>query len=774
MRTRGRASGSTAAVKYSSAPVDFRADGRKRPLLSVIAPTKNEAGNIAELVGRLERVAADVPMEIIFVDDSDDGTPEAIRKIRRRSKCDIKLIIRPPDQRSDGLGGAVVEGLRVALAPWVCVMDADLQHPPELIPSLMHEAKQSDADLVLASRYRGKGGRQGLGFAREAISRTFVALARLAFPLRLKRVSDPLTGYFLVRREAIEVDRLRPRGFKILLEMLVRIRGLRVSEIPFRFDNRCAGKSKASLREGMQYLRHLWRLRLSDSPVRFGRFAVVGVSGLLVNSLVLVLAVSATGMNYLPAAVLATQGSTLWNFAFTEFWVFPDRRQSKGRVPRLVMFALVNNVAFVFRGPMLFVLTTGIGIHYLMSNLISLLTLTLVRYALADTWIWGGSRRREGEVSSYGYDIHGIVTVVSDTPLPELERFYVPHEVEQPTIRVRVGKLDSAPKGADTTPAVNARRMRYDEGLGSLGFAVDIDMGDTIDVVASPLLKHSSHVLYTNVVEPILRWTFVERGYALVHAACIASGDDAYLITARTDTGKTTTILKLLDNHPLFFLSDDLTLIQPDGQVLMYPKPLTISRHTAKAVKTPLLSRRERLGLFIQSRVHSRSGRTFADFIKRSGLPAATINAVAQFLIPPPKYHVERLVPGVRKTRQASLAGLAVIERGGEGQRRLDHEEATDILMRNCEDAYGFPPYSDIEDFLHSSNGRNLKPVERSIVAKALKGCPATLLRSNTMDWWQRIPAVMGLVGRLGIPSSAHLLARRGKVPRAQVELPGE
>jgi dolichol-phosphate mannosyltransferase len=208
--------------------------------------------------------------------------------------------------------------------------------------------------------------------------------------------------------------------------------------------------------------------------------------------------------------------------------------------------------------------------------------------------------------------------------------------------------------------------------------------------------------------------------------------------------------------------------------VLMYPKPLTISRHTAKSVKTPLLSWRERLGLFIQSRVHSRSGRRFADFIKRSGLPAATINALAQFLIPPPKYHVERLVPGVRMSRQARLAGLAVIERGGEGQRRLGHEEATDILMRNCEDAYGFPPYESLEKFLHSSDGRNLKPVERSIVARALRGRPATLLRSNTMNWWQRIPAVMGLVGRLDVPSGPHLLARHGNPSPARAELPGE
>src|SRR4029453_4056048 len=105
-----------------------------------------------------------------------------------------------------------------------------------------------------------------------------------------------------------------------------------------------------------------------------------------------------------------------------------------------------------------------------------------------------------------------------------------------------------------------------------------------------------------------------EKGYALVHAACVASGEDALLVTARTDTGKTTTILRILDAEDHAFLSDDLVLVRPDGRVLSYPKRLTITRHTLKAVKKPLLSRRERFALIFQSRLHSRSGRRFAMF----------------------------------------------------------------------------------------------------------------------------------------------------------------
>ena len=309
---------------------------------------------------------------------------------------------------------------------------------------------------------------------------------------------------------------------------------------------------------------------------------------------------------------------------------------------------------------------------------------------------------------------------------------------EAPTISVQIGKM------SHEAPHRFSRRLEYDEGLGSAGFATQITIGRRTDIVASKLLKHSPHVLYTNIVEPVLRWTFVEHGYALVHAACLAVGDRAFLITARTDTGKTTTILKTLDSQPACsFLSDDLILIHPDGYALSYPKPMTISRHTVEAVKTPLLSWRERLTLVFQSRLHSRSGRQFAFVLTRTGLPVATINAIVQAIVPPPKYHVDRLVPTAASTARATVTGLVVIQRGDDGQRQLDADEAVTILLENCEDAYGFPPYSQIESFLHSGNGTNLALVEQTTIRAALSGVPATLLSSSTRDWWLHLPGLI-------------------------------
>jgi dolichol-phosphate mannosyltransferase len=341
------------------------------------------------------------------------------------------------------------------------------------------------------------------------------------------------------------------------------------------------------------------------------------------------------------------------------------------------------------------------------------------------------------------YDIHGIVTVASEAELPELSAFRIDGPIEQPCIRVRIGRRGPHANGRSAASGADAsRRTHYDDGLGQVGFSIDIRHGDSIDIHASSLLRHSPHVLYTNVVEPVLRWAFADKGFALVHGACLAYGNDALLVTAQTDTGKTTTVLRVLDReYNAQFISDDLTLVSPDGYVLPYPKPLTISKHTLVAVKTPLLTKRERATLPFQSRLHSRSGRRFGLLLTKSGLPMATINAIVQLLVPPPKYAVQRLVPHVRVAASAKLAGMIVIERGPDGEYPLSHEAALDVLMRNSDDSFGFPPYADIKDYLCTATGRDLRPIERATVETALSGVTATLMRSQTRDWWKQVPA---------------------------------
>jgi dolichol-phosphate mannosyltransferase len=344
--------------------------------------------------------------------------------------------------------------------------------------------------------------------------------------------------------------------------------------------------------------------------------------------------------------------------------------------------------------------------------------------------------------NSFHYSVHDIITIVSDVVLPELEPFRAASTIETPGLRVRIGRG----RRPAAEPTAGARCITYDEGFGPLGFRAQIEIGQAITVWASPLLRLSSHVLYTNVVEPILRWTFVERGYALVHSACVAFEDKAYFITAKTDTGKTTTLLRILRaTGAAAFISDDLTLLTPQGEVLTYPKPLTISSHTLHAINIQHLPLAQRLYLPFQSRIHSRNGRRAAHYLAQTRLPMATVNAYVQFLIPPPKYLVTELIPTAKMCRRARLAGLFVIERETEEVvRRLGSEEALDILMRNCEDAYGFPPYRAIEGFLYGAPERDLRVTERQIVTQALNGLPATLIRSQGANWAQQILDTVG------------------------------
>lgn len=267
------------------------------PPVSVIIPTRNEAENIHPL---LQRLLPQLPVgsEVIFVDDSNDDTPQRIQVAALQYPI-IRLLHRPPGARSGGLGGAVLDGLQISRCDWVAVMDADLQHPPELLPRLVAAGHLHQAEIVIASRYRENGQAHGLHLLRLAISRASTTLARLAFPRRLRHVTDPLNGFFLLRRKVIKLDQLQPRGFKILLEILVRNPHLRVAEVSYVFGSRYARQSKAGLREGSRYLTQLATLRFGEERTRFAGFATVGLSGLVVNSLALFAMVEFARLHYL-------------------------------------------------------------------------------------------------------------------------------------------------------------------------------------------------------------------------------------------------------------------------------------------------------------------------------------------------------------------------------------------------------------------------------------------------------------------------------------------
>jgi dolichol-phosphate mannosyltransferase len=287
--------------------------------VSVIVPTFNEAPNISTLVERLESALEGLSVELIFVDDSTDETPTVITAVAAESSIPITLLHRGSPE--GGLGGAVVAGLNAATNDWCVVMDGDLQHPPELIPALLTSGAAQSADVVVASRYLKGGSSRGLnGGIRHLVSSASTVLTRAMFPRRLRDCTDPMTGFFAINTTAIDLESLRPRGFKILLEVLAR-NSLRVTEEPFVFGARHAGESKASLREGMRFLLQLAALRFG----RLSAFAVIGALGAVANIAIMAI-LQATGVWYLAAAGVAALVTIVGNFLLQERFVFGDLR----------------------------------------------------------------------------------------------------------------------------------------------------------------------------------------------------------------------------------------------------------------------------------------------------------------------------------------------------------------------------------------------------------------------------------------------------------------
>lgn len=362
--------------------------------LSVVVPTRNEAGNIYTLLERIKQAVSDViRLEVIFVDDSTDNTPAIIVEACQQFPFPVRVIARPPERRN-GLGKAVVEGLQAATSEWVCVMDGDLQHPPEVIPHLLEHAMKTDSALVVASRLTKGSSTEGLTLRRKILSYIQAFLSTLVFPKRLRQVTDPLSGFFLMRRDAVNTEQLQPEGFKILLEILVRSPQLRVSEVPFDFGKRHAGEGKANSYEVFLLFRQMLRLYLSSQQY-LARFVTVGASGLLVNSLLMLIFVGEFHWHYLVAAALATQGSTLWNFCWTESWVFRDRVKNGQLIYRMIGFFMLNNAMLLLRLPMLIILVAKLQVHYLWANLISLILIMVLRYVVADRLIWHSPKQSE-------------------------------------------------------------------------------------------------------------------------------------------------------------------------------------------------------------------------------------------------------------------------------------------------------------------------------------------------------------------------------------------
>ena len=360
--------------------------------LTVIIPTFNEGENIGAIVRTVEAVLGEARIrgEILVVDDSSpDGTIPAVRALEAVLP-NVRLAVRSSDP---GLSQSVVEGFALARAPVFLVMDADFSHPPDLIPRFLEEIR-GGADVVIGSRYTKGGGTEAWPLSRRIISTGATLLGRILFP----EITDPVSGFFAVRREVVEGAPLHPRGYKILMEVLGKGRWEKAREIPFVFRDRRAGSSKLRPRTILDYIRQVLDITRHAFSSRKGRvweecrkilsFGIVGISGIFVNMGVLWLLTSIAGIPDLISLAIAIELSIVNNFVWNDLWTFGEGHRSRNVWHRFISFQLVSIGGALINWFLYYLLTRFGGVEYLLANLMAILVAFSWNYLVNRNITW--------------------------------------------------------------------------------------------------------------------------------------------------------------------------------------------------------------------------------------------------------------------------------------------------------------------------------------------------------------------------------------------------
>ena len=300
--------------------------GYAPPELTVVVPTLNERDNIVELVTRLHGALRGVRWEVVFVDDdSRDGTSELLAGLAR-SRPNVRHLLRIGRR---GLASACIEGMLASSAPFIAVMDADLQHDESALPAMLAVLRGADdLDVVVGTRFAEGGSVGEFGAGRLRMSRIASLLSRAV--LRRARVSDPMSGFFMLRRAFLEetVRDLSGHGFKILLDLFASARReVRFVEVPYRFRTRRHGESKMNAQAVLEYVTLLAdKLVGRYVPIRFVVFVLVGCLGLLLHLAVLGLLHKGLGTEFVYAQVAASLTAMTLNFNLNNVVTYRDRR----------------------------------------------------------------------------------------------------------------------------------------------------------------------------------------------------------------------------------------------------------------------------------------------------------------------------------------------------------------------------------------------------------------------------------------------------------------
>jgi dolichol-phosphate mannosyltransferase len=361
--------------------------------LSLVIPTYNERDNVIPLVENLSQLLdRKIPgqYELIIVDDD---SPDRTWELASKLTPDYPQLRVMRRQGEKGLASAVVRGWQGSRGEILAVIDGDLQHPPEILYNLL-ETIEKGADLALASRHVEGGGVSEWSLLRRFLSRGAQILGLILLPEVVGRVSDPMSGYFMVRRQAIAGPILNPTGYKILLEVIGKGRIKTIGEVGYVFQERLEGESKVTWKQWLEYIFHLLRLR-SQRPLRFLdaivnlpldrfiRFGLVGLTGVFVDMAFLYLLSdpAALGWGLTRSKIIAAELAIINNFIWNDRWTFGDlsarQRGWNKRWKRFLKFNLICLAGLILNVLLLNLLFNGLGINRYLANFIAIAIVTV-------------------------------------------------------------------------------------------------------------------------------------------------------------------------------------------------------------------------------------------------------------------------------------------------------------------------------------------------------------------------------------------------------------
>ncbi len=380
----------------------------KNAQISIIIPTYNESQNILTVLKSIkESLPKNLIAQAIVIDDSSpDGTGKIVedylKSVKNIANYTINVIHRTAKR---GLSSAILNGIQHSTSDTIVVMDSDLSHPPHVIPKLIEALRQYQCDLVVASRYIKGGKIRGWSLKRKLMSKMATLVAKKGLGVK---PYDPMSGFFIFKKNILKEINFDAIGYKLLLEILVKTNGINVKEIPYTFDNRTLGSSKTGISTILDYIKSVWKLykygkagEKSDrrSSVRFlskaARFYTVGASGFAVNYLISMLSVGISDLWYLHANLVGIAVSITSNFLLNKTWTFGDRDFApKKTMGQYGKFILSSSIGALVQLGTVYYLVDQYSMPYTWSLVLAVLVAAFGNFVFNKKWtfkekIWG-------------------------------------------------------------------------------------------------------------------------------------------------------------------------------------------------------------------------------------------------------------------------------------------------------------------------------------------------------------------------------------------------